>query len=108
MRAPLRHPNLVDRRPALPAGQIRPPINVKVILRSSLFAIGLAIPTDARAFMLDARQQRLAYRLMQPRGVVLSQVIYGRRRVNAGAEQGLVGVDIAHARYKLLRHQQRT
>ena len=95
---PLRHPNLVDRRSTTPAGQIRPAVNVEVILRFTFVAIRLAIPTDARAFMFNPRKQRLPHRLMQQRGIIRSQEINPRRRVNAGAEKRFIGVDIAHAR----------
>ena len=97
MRPPLRHANLVDRRSTTPAGQIRPAVNVEVILRVAFVAIRLAIPTDARAFMFYPREQRLPHRLMQQLCVIIRQEIDPRRRVNAGAEKRFIGIDIAHA-----------
>src|SRR5690606_39917750 len=83
MRAALRHTDFFDRRAAIQAGLAFPVVDQKMALRLALRAVGLAIPVDTRAFMLDAATQSRPDAFIKARDFVIAQRRGGTLWMNA-------------------------
>src|SRR5437660_1554503 len=89
--------DLADRRPATRARLALPPMHEEVILKGAARAIDVAEVVDRRALGLDPGCERLLDRLAQPLPLRPGEPPCLPQRVDPGAEQGLVGVDVPDA-----------
>jgi hypothetical protein len=84
-----------------------PAIDVKMVLRFTARAIGLAIPVDARAFVINTSLQGGPDGSVQARAFRLGEFGSPPQRVNPGPVQRFIGVNVAHAGNERLVQQQR-
>src|SRR5690606_16125988 len=96
MRTALRQPDFFDGMTTVETGLPGATIDIKMMLRFAGCAIRFAIPVDTGAFVVDTRLQRSPNRSVQPDRLGAGQRIGTAQRVNSGAVQRLISVDIAH------------
>src|SRR5215469_4031718 len=95
--AALRHQNAADRGRASRTGLPFPAIDAVPELKAAAAAVGIDVIGHRGATGLDGFEQHLLNRTMQARGALACEPVGQRARMNAGAVQRLIGIDIAHA-----------
>ena len=83
---------------AFRAGLASPAVDGEVQLEEPRLAVGVAVVADRRAAPADRLGQPVAHRGPEPPAAGRAQRGRDRPRVDAGGKQGLVAVDVAHAR----------
>ena len=99
--------HLHDRRPARPARLALAPVDEELVLEGSAHAVDVAEVVDRRPARVDAGLQRRDRRLAQALVLLGRELPGGAQRVDAGAEQRLVGVDVPDAGDAPLVEQER-
>src|SRR5205823_7594790 len=92
--APSAHHDLADRTAAPNARLTRARVDEEAVLEGAAGAVDVAEIVDRGAFGLDPFAQRLLDRVVQARPVSHFQASRRSQRVDPGAKQGFVGVDV--------------
>src|SRR5918992_110747 len=98
---------LPDRRAAARAGLALARMHEEAVLEGALGAVHVAVVVDRGALGVYARLERRHHRLPERLDLRALQGAHRPQWMDAGAEERLVGVDVAHARHALLGEQER-
>src|SRR3954452_1343788 len=98
---------LADRAAAAHARLTLAQVDEEAVLERPAHPSGVAEVVDGRALRRDAELERLDHRVAQGARLLAREAVRAAQRVDAGAEQRLVGVDVADAGDPLLVEQHR-